>query len=95
MRVRFLVALFVASALCPVIPAAEPEAGTGEWKSISNKEGVALYRRQRPLSYESKAVGEIEAPTDLVHAALDDAESYPSFMPYIAECRVLKREDRT
>jgi hypothetical protein len=54
---------------------------------------VALYRRQRPLSYESKAVGEIAASTDLVHAVLDDVESYSSFMPYTAECRVLKREN--
>ena len=95
MRVRFLVALFAASAFCPIIPAAEPEASPGEWKFISDKDGVALHRRQRPLSYESKAVGEIDASTDLVHAVLDDAESYSSFMPYIAECRVLKREDRT
>ena len=71
---------------------AEPEASPGEWKFISNKEGVALYRRQRTASYESKAVGEIAASTDLVHAVLDDVESYSSFMPYTAECRVLKRD---
>lgn len=72
---------------------AEPEASPGEWKFISNKEGVALYRRQRTASYESKAIGEIAAPTDLVHAVLDDVESYSSFMPYTAECRVLKRDN--
>jgi ribosome-associated toxin RatA of RatAB toxin-antitoxin module len=71
---------------------AEPETTPGEWKFISNKDGVTLYRRQRPASYESRAIGEIAASTDLVHAVIDDIESYPRFMPYTAECRVLKRE---
>jgi hypothetical protein len=72
--------------------AAEPEATPTEWKLISNKEGVALYRRQRPASNESKAVAEIPASASLVHAVIGDVESYASFMPYTAECRVLKRE---
>ena len=72
--------------------AADPEATPGEWKSISNKDGVALYRRQRTVSYESKAIGEIEASSALVHAVLSDVEAYASFMPYTAECRLLKRE---
>ncbi|MEY2573685.1 MAG: Polyketide cyclase / dehydrase and lipid transport, partial [Verrucomicrobiota bacterium] len=84
--------LVLVSELCPVGFAAELETNAGEWKLISDKDGVAIYRRQRPLSYESKAVGEIPASTDLVHAVLDDLESYSSFMPYTAECRVLKRE---
>lgn len=77
--------------LVATLHAAEPEA-PGEWKFISDKDGVALYRRQRTRSYESKAVGEIAASTDLVHAVIDDVESYATFMPYTAECRVLKRE---
>ena len=88
-----VVALVGASDLCANVFGAEPEATLGEWKFISNKEGVALYRRQRTASYESKAIGEIAASTDLVHAVLDDVESYSSFMPYTAECRVLKREE--
>ena len=75
--------------------AAQPEAPPGEWKPISNKEGVALFRRQRPRSYESKAVGEIAASTNIVHAVLDDAEAYTSFMPYTAECRVLHRDENS
>jgi len=74
------------------LPAAEPEASPTEWKFISNKEGVALYRRQRPASNESRAIAEIAAPTAVVHAVIGDVESYASFMPYTAECRVLKRE---
>ncbi len=77
---------------CASLDAAKPEASPGEWKSISNKDGVALFRRQRTVSYESKAIGEIEASSALVHAVLSDLESYTSFMPYTAECRVLKRE---
>jgi hypothetical protein len=74
------------------LQAAEPEASPSEWKFISNKEGVALYRRDRPASNESKAIGEIAAPAAVVHAVIDDVESYTSFMPYTVECRVLKRE---
>jgi hypothetical protein len=72
--------------------AAEQEVAPGEWKFVSDKEGVALYRRQRALSNESKATAEIAASTERVHAVLDDMESYASFMPYTAECRVLKRD---
>jgi ribosome-associated toxin RatA of RatAB toxin-antitoxin module len=86
-----LFSVLAALSLCANL-AAEPEASPGEWKLISNKDGVALYRRQRTASYESKAIGEIAASTDLVHAVLNDVESYASFMPYTAECRVLKRD---
>lgn len=92
MIVRVVALAFIASELCAVAFAAEPEPTPGEWKFISNKDGVALYRRQRTLSYESKAIGEIAASTGVVHAVIDDAESYTSFMPYTAECRVLKRD---
>ena len=74
--------------------AAEPEATPGEWKLVSTSDNVALYRRSRPGPghYESKAVGEIAASTAVVHAVLDDVDSYPRFMPYTVECRLLKRE---
>jgi hypothetical protein len=92
MILRVFVIGLVAAGLCRTAPAAEPAGTSGEWKFISDKDGVALYRRQRPKSYESKAVGEIAASTDLVHSVLDDVESYTSFMPYTVECRVLKRD---
>jgi Polyketide cyclase / dehydrase and lipid transport len=87
-----VVAVLLVIALCANARAAEPEATPGEWKLISDKDGVAIHRRQRPASNESKAIGEIAAPAALVHAVIDDVESYASFMPYTAECRVLKRE---
>jgi len=95
MMVRLLVAALIASELCAIALATEPVASPGEWKFISDKDGVTIYRRQRMLSKESKAIGEIAASTDLVHAVLEDVESYTSFMPYTAECRVLKREGET
>lgn len=94
MRRRVLRALLTLAAfeLCENLPATEPAADSSEWKFVSNKDGVTLHRRQRPASNESRAIGEIPASTALVHAVLDDVESYASFMPYTAECRVLKRE---
>jgi ribosome-associated toxin RatA of RatAB toxin-antitoxin module len=89
---RAVVAALLVAELCANARGAEPEATPGEWKFISNKDGVTLYRRQRPASNESKAIGEIAAPAALVHAVIDDVESYASFMPYTAECRVLKRD---
>jgi len=90
-RLWVLAALFVTGP-APNFLAAEPSPSAAEWKSVSNKDGVAIFRRQRPASNESKAVGEIAASTDLVKAVLDDVEAYTNFMPYVVECRVLKRE---
>jgi hypothetical protein len=87
----FLLAL-TAFSLTPKLEAAEPASTRSEWKFISNKDGVALYRRDREVSNESKAIGEIAAPAAVVHAVINDVESYASFMPYTVECRVLKRD---
>lgn len=94
MRRRAVLALaaLIAAQFAATLPAAEPEGTPGEWKLISDKEGVVLYRRQRAVTNESKAIGEIAASTDLVHAVIEDVESYTSFMPYTVESRVLKRE---
>jgi hypothetical protein len=79
---------------CGNLIAAEPAATPGEWKLVSTSDKVALYRRSRsgPVEYETKAVGEIAASTTLVHAVIDDVDSYAQFMPYTVECRLLKRE---
>ena len=91
---RFVSFLFALAAfhLNPSLRAVEPEVTPSEWKFISNKDGVALYRRDRPASNESKATGEIAAPPAVVHAVINDVESYATFMPYTVECRVLKRD---
>lgn len=89
---RLLVAL-ISCCWCANL-VAEPEATPGEWKLVSTSDNVALYRRSRPGPgyFESKAISEIAASTAIVHAVIDDAESYSRFMPYTVECRVLKRE---
>ena len=94
MRNLFGLAALIGFCAGAQLDAAEPEATPGEWKLVSTSENVALYRRSRPGPghYESKAIGEIAASTEVVHAVIDDAESYPRFMPYTVECRVLKRE---
>ena len=68
------------------------ESGDG-WKLAKQTGGVAIYSRPHPGSSlkEFKAVGEIDVPTRTVHNVIDDVESYSSFMPYTAECRVLER----
>jgi len=68
-----------------------------EWKLAKQTNGVSIYSRTHPGSKlkEFKAIGEIDASTKTVNNVLDDVESYSSFMPYTAECRVLKKNDDT
>jgi hypothetical protein len=64
------------------------------WTLSSSGGTTTFYSRKRPGSSlkEFKAVGEIDAPTCTVHNVIDDFEAYPSFMPFIAECRLIKRQ---
>ncbi len=64
------------------------------WTLSSESSGITLYNRPHPGSSlkEFKAVGEIDAPAHAVHNVIDDVEAYPSFMPFTAECRLIKRE---
>jgi hypothetical protein len=90
---NLLVAL-ISCCSCANLMTAEPEATPGEWRLVSTSDNVALHRRSRPGPghYECKAIGEIAASTAVVHGVIDDVDSYSRFMPYTAECRVLKRE---
>ncbi len=76
-----------------------PKAGqtVAEWTPDSSGKGVEISSRLREDSglKEFKAVGKFEATPATVFAILDDSESYPSFMPYTSECRVLKRDKNT
>lgn len=64
------------------------------WKLSKQTSEVTIYSRLRSGSpvKEFKAVGEIDAPTRAVSNVINDLESYPKFMPYTTECRLLKQE---
>lgn len=72
----------------------EPANPNDGWKFVKEGGGISLYTRARAGSSlkEFKAVGEIDAPTRAVHTVIDDLDSYPSFMPYTTECRLIKRD---
>jgi hypothetical protein len=71
-----------------------PVDATADWKLTKVTGGVTIYSRPHSGSSlkEFKAVGEIDAPSRAVHDVIDDIDAYPSFMPYIAECRLIKRD---
>ena len=64
------------------------------WALEASTKDLAIYSRTREGTAlkEFKGVGAIEATPAAVFAVLDDSEAYPTFMPYTAECRVLKRD---
>jgi Polyketide cyclase / dehydrase and lipid transport len=72
----------------------EPTNPNDGWKFVKEGGGISLYSRMRAGSAlkEFRAVGEIDAPTRAVHNVLDDIDSYPSFMPYTSECRLIKQD---
>jgi hypothetical protein len=65
-----------------------------DWREVSRTANLAVSVRDRsgnPVK-ELRAVGVIEAPTWVVKNVLDDIDSYPRFMPYTAEARLLNRD---
>jgi len=91
-KIGFLIVLF-ASICCGCNSGWAVPAGEG-WVQVSNSSKVAVYCRLKQGSSikEYQAVGTIAAPNWVVENVLADAENYPSFMPYVAECRILTRE---
>ena len=81
-------------AFCLASEPALPFSTSEGWTLSSGSNGITLYSRRRPGSAlkEFKAVGEIGAPARAVHNVIDDLEAYSSFMPFTAECRLIKRE---
>ena len=73
--------------------AADGHALATEWKEEANGDELIIYSRMREGSSlkEFKTVGTIDALSSAVFAVLNDVEAYPGFMPYTAECSVLKR----
>ena len=96
MKERIIPMFFFAlvSIVCfPAEPAKSAGASDG-WNLATERNGVTIYTRPHsgsPLK-EFKAVGEIAAPSRAVCEVIEDVDAYPSFMPYMAECRLLRRE---
>jgi hypothetical protein len=86
--------LLAAPAFCLASSGPAPSGPSDGWTLSSKSNGVILYSRPRPGSRlkEFKAVGEIEAPAQSVHGVINDIDAYPSFMPFMTECRLIKRE---
>src|SRR5436309_14939803 len=89
---RGLISIFFAGS--PTVFAAVDLSDEG-WKPAAVRENnVAIYSRARPGSplKEFKAVGPIDAPTYAVCAVIDYLQHYPKFMPFMTECRLIKRD---
>src|SRR5215475_7118577 len=87
--------MFIFLAGRPTALAAEESISTDDyWKLSAREKDVVIYSRLRPGSplKEFKAVGSIDAPTRTVSAVIDDFQNYPKFMPYMTECRLIKRD---
>jgi len=71
--------------------AVDPNEG---WKQTEQRDDVVIYSRPHTDSRlkEFKAIGPIAAPTSAVHAVIDDFQNYPKFMPFMTECRLIKRD---
>ena len=97
MQRRSSPAIFLLLLLAPAFCVASEPASSGtsdNWTLAGESNGVVLYSRLRPGSplKEFKAAAEIEAPAQTVHRVIDDIEAYPRFMPFMTECRLIKRE---
>jgi hypothetical protein len=92
---RFGSVAVAAFAVCSLVAADVPPAS--EWISEGAANGIAIHSRTRAGSAikEFRGIGVIDAPPAAVFAVIDDSEAYPSFMPYTAEARVLKRDKNT
>ncbi|MDQ3255800.1 MAG: hypothetical protein M3R15_18210 [Acidobacteriota bacterium] len=64
------------------------------WKVVSESKGVKVESRVRSGASinELRAIGVIDSSIPVVRRVLEDLEAYPRFMPFVVECRLLKRE---
>jgi ribosome-associated toxin RatA of RatAB toxin-antitoxin module len=67
----------------------------GDWDTVSQGKETSIYSRVHPggTLKEYKAVGTVGALPRVVQAVLEDIENYSHFMPFMIQCRVLKRDD--
>ena len=91
---RLAVLLFLLSAGCFAAEQVEASDASDGWKLVNESNGVTIYSRPHPGSplKEFKALGEITAPSRAVCGVIEDVDNYTNFMPYTAECKLLKRD---
>ena len=80
-----------------VLPCAAGEPSTpdtADWALISQENDISIYSRTHPggTLKEYKAVGTIDSTPRAIQSVLDDVDNYTHFMPYITQCKVIKRE---
>ncbi len=86
------------AALLPIVICAQffsaVSRGSTPWQEVSRSADVTVLTRIRDGSpiKELRAVGEIDAPLSRVRRVLHDVDSYPQFMPYTEQARVLSRD---
>ncbi len=87
--------LFLAGTGCLAAEPVISDRTNADWKLAAETSGITIYSRPHPGSAlkEFKAIGRIDATSRAVHKVIDDVDAYPSFMPYITECRLIKREE--
>jgi hypothetical protein len=89
-----IIQLSLFSLLLSVFAACEIHAD--EWQEVSRNSELAIYTRHRSGTQleELRAVGELDAPAAKVHSTLADVASYPEFMPYTKESRLLSTDNQ-
>jgi Polyketide cyclase / dehydrase and lipid transport len=99
MLARFLPQLLfgMTGILCLAIESPKPIVANDDWKVTSESGGVTIYSRPHVGSKlrDFKAIGQIDAPSRVVRGVIADFEAYPTFMPYTAECRLIKRDENS
>src|SRR5437762_2919460 len=97
MSPRFLPMLFfgMTGIVCLAVENPNLVIANDDWKVASESGGVTIYSRPHTGSKlrDFKAIGQIDAPSRIVRRVIADFEAYPTFMPYTAECRLIKREE--
>jgi len=93
-RIIPMFSVALVSVVCLAAESAKSADASDGWKLATERNGVTIYSRPHSGSFlkEFKAVGEIAAPSRAVCEVIEDVDAYPNFMPYMAECRLLRRE---
>jgi Polyketide cyclase / dehydrase and lipid transport len=67
-----------------------------EWQEVSRSAGLTIFTRHCSGSAieEVRAIGQFDAPMDVVRDILSKVQNYQEFMPYTKESRVLSKDEQ-